>query len=146
MTNTSEKTESHKQTYAGGCHCGAVRFEAEIDLAKPVTRCNCSICQKIGNTGTTVAPSELRQTAGAEVTGEYRVTPDSPNFRVFCTRCGVQCFGRGDVPALGGAFASVNVNCLDHVDLSKLTILHWDGRHDNWMAGTRAEPWPTIRS
>ena len=35
---------------AGGCHCGAVRFEAELP-AKRWSRpqsCNCSMCEKAG--------------------------------------------------------------------------------------------------
>jgi hypothetical protein len=32
--------------HSGGCHCGAVRFDAEIDIAQGTIRCNCSSCAK----------------------------------------------------------------------------------------------------
>jgi hypothetical protein len=23
-------------------------------------------------------------------------------------------------------------------------VVHYDGRHDNWMSGTRPQPWPIL--
>lgn len=34
------------KTYRGSCHCGAVSFEAELDLSQSSYRCNSSICRR----------------------------------------------------------------------------------------------------
>lgn len=129
------------RTHTGGCLCGAVRYDAELDLGKGATRCNCSICTKMGGTGVVVKPSAFRLLAGEESLGAYG-KEGSPNRRHFCKRCGVYLFGSGDVPEIGGAFVSVNVHTLDDVDVAALQIGYWDGRHDNWAAGMRPTPWP----
>ena len=129
--------------HAGSCHCGAVRFEAELDLGNGASRCNCSICQKLGATGVVLKPSAFRLVSGEGSLSSYG-KDDSPNRRYFCKHCGIVLFGKGDLPQLGGAFVSVNVNSLDDVELSTLQIGYWDGRHDNWEAGPRPTPWPVF--
>jgi len=128
-------------THQGSCHCGAVRFEADLDLSTGATMCNCTVCQKLGVLGKHCKPHELRVLAGEDKLAVYewggRVAQ-----RYFCKTCGAHPFARGDVPALGGAFAAVNVNCLDDVDPGTLTVGYWDGRHNNWQAGMSAKPWP----
>jgi hypothetical protein len=35
---------------------------------------------------------------------------------------------------------TVNLNALDDVDPADVKVIYWDGRHDNWEAGSRDEP------
>ncbi|MCP3168283.1 GFA family protein [Myxococcus qinghaiensis] len=141
MSETAPQKSPTLKTYVGGCHCGAVRFEAEFDLSAPVNRCNCTVCTKMGGTTTSVPPSQFRVTKGESETSEYRVG-DSPNYRRFCKHCGVQCYGGGFVEEMGGHFRSINLGCLDGVDVSKLTVQYWDGRYNNWEAGPSNQPFP----
>ena len=129
------------QTYSGSCHCGAVRFEADLDLGKPASRCNCSLCTKRGASTQIVKPAALRVTAKEGALGEYAWASKTNQF-YFCKACGMHVFGRGNLPELGGAYAAVNVNCIDDVDPETLSYIYWDGRHDNWHAGPRESAWP----
>lgn len=129
-----------KKTHRGSCHCGAVRFEIDLDLGGKATRCNCTICHKTGVTGANTKPDAFRLLSSENALGTYAMSPAAT--RYFCRTCGIHCFGKGDVPEIGGAFVSVNVNTLDDVDVGTLEIGYFDGRHDNWMAGLRERPWP----
>jgi hypothetical protein len=127
--------------HRGSCHCGAVRFEVTADLTGGGSRCNCSVCSKIGGLGIIVPPEALTVLSSEAELGEY-VWGGKISRRYFCKQCGIHTFSRGYLAELGGAFAGVNLNTLDGIDPGALAISYWDGRHDNWMAGTRPTPWP----
>lgn len=91
-------------------------------------------------TGASAKPSAFRLLTPESELATYTMSPVAT--RYFCPTCGIHCFGKGDLPELGGAFVSVNLNTLDDIDVGQLTISHWDGRHDNWHGGLREQPWP----
>src|SRR5687768_1489684 len=96
-------------THRGACHCGAVRFRADLDLAEIETsRCNCSICLK-GRFWKAVIPAEaFALEAGDEALATYRFGEGKIDHR-FCTTCGVKTFGR--VTLDGSDFVAINVAC-----------------------------------
>lgn len=129
------------RTYTGGCHCGTVRFRVQLDLADGITRCNCSICTKVGGTGAISRPEAFTLLSPEEACGTY-AWGGRTGVRYFCKSCGIHCFLRGSLPELGGAYVAINCNTLDHFDPYLAPVRYWDGRHDNWMAGAREAPWP----
>jgi hypothetical protein len=122
-----------KKTYSGSCHCGAVGFEAAIDLAQETSRCNCSICKKMRFWKAIVMPADFRLRHGAEALSDYRFGAERIHHR-FCRHCGVKPFGQGHVEPVG-EFYAVNLACLDDAgdaELASAPVIYQDGRQDDW--------------
>jgi hypothetical protein len=123
------------EAYKGSCHCGAVRFEAELDLAQPTFRCNCSICRRNRFWVAAAKPENFRLVSGGEMLTEYRFNTKK-NQHFFCRVCGVRAFGVGNETPIGKMYG-VNIGCLEGLSeerLSKLPITYVDGLHDRMDA------------
>jgi hypothetical protein len=127
-----------RRTYHGSCHCGAVRFDCDIDLSGETSRCNCSICTKARFWKAVVPAAAFRLTAGADILTDYQFAgaTGAGIHHYFCSRCGVKAFGSGQLEAIGGKFYAVNLACLDdatEAELAAAPVVFQDGRRDNWQ-------------
>ena len=112
--------------YTGGCHCGRVAFEFEVE--SPIDRvdvCNCSICAMKGYLHWYVTREQFRL-----LTPEDELTSYQFNTRTavhyFCRTCGIPSFY---IPRSHPDQYSVNVRCIEGVHVAKLGVDAFDGIH-----------------
>lgn len=116
----------NKVTHRGGCHCGAVHFEARAPARVTVQRCNCSICAKTAFLHLIVPGADFRITAGADRLVTYTFNTGVAK-HTFCGTCGVKAFY---VPRSNPDGWSINLRCVDPGTLEHVAVEHFDGR--NW--------------
>jgi hypothetical protein len=117
---------SERVIIAGGCHCRAVRFEAEVPRAVRALDCNCSICAATGFLHLIVPHADFRLLSGAHRLTGYRFGTGAAN-HLFCSVCGIKSFYQ---PRSHPDAWSVNVNALDRPNALAVEIAAFDGR--NW--------------
>ena len=101
------------KAYRGSCHCGAVKFEADLDLSANTYRCNCSICRRTRFWAAVAKSDGFRLISGQDDLIEYRFNTGK-NQHFFCRHCGVRAFGVGNETPIGKMYG-VNLGCLESV-------------------------------
>jgi hypothetical protein len=119
-----EKTMGARR-YKGSCQCGAVRYEATVDLDNTLS-CNCSRCGRLGSILTFTPEDQFTLLAGEDSLAEYLFNRHVIHHQ-FCKVCGVQPFSRGKKPD-GAMMIAINARCLEGVDPDTLNPKKVDGR------------------
>ena len=112
------------QTYDGGCHCGRVRFRVRGDLAD-ATECNCSVCTMKGILHLMVPLAQFELLRGADAIATYQFGTNVAK-HTFCRHCGIHSFY---TPRSMPDGVSVNIRCLEGVDIATLRPSRFDGQH-----------------
>lgn len=123
------------KTYRGSCHCGAVKFEIELDLTQTSYRCNCSICRRTRFWPVVAKPEAFRLLSGQTELTQYLFNTRK-NEHYFCKYCGVRAFGVGTETPVGVMYG-INLGCLENVsdeELSRIPVTYVDGRNDRFAA------------
>lgn len=126
-----------EQHYEGGCHCGAVRYDVDLDLDKGSIRCNCSLCSKSRAWLAFTPGDKFDLKSGEGDLLRYRWTPpgkSEPNLTYYiCSTCGVRTHAEGMDPK-GQHMVAVQLATLEGADPQVLAngIHYVDGRHDRF--------------
>jgi hypothetical protein len=109
--------------YKLSCHCGAIRFEVDAELAG-LLECNCSSCRrhgflhwKVPATAVTLLTERVRLSA--------YVWRDLDGAHQFCPSCGTPIVRTGYT----GGNVSINARCVEGIDVFALEVRRYDGRN-----------------
>ena len=97
----------------GACHCGHIRYEAEVD-PKDVGICHCTDCQKQSGgafvLSATIPEPSLTFSRGRPARATWSSEAGNQRFGLFCGECGSR-IANGSTPSIG--FLSLRAGTLD---------------------------------
>ena len=118
--------------YAGGCQCGAVRYELRSEPSRLIA-CHCKECQR--QSGSAFGMSMLVQRDSLLVTGatkQFTRVADSgkPNTAVFCPECGVRIY---HIPGYSDALVVLKPGTLDDTRWLRPSFFMWMKSAQGWV-------------
>jgi hypothetical protein len=117
-----------KKRYTGSCHCGKIQFEVTADIDH-VRSCDCSICHKRGALNFRVNKEDLIILTPLNEMALYQWGSKTAK-DYFCPTCGILPFRKPSFPTKEELAQgvqpfegwTVNVRCLDGIDIASLPI------------------------
>jgi hypothetical protein len=150
MTERNQLADE-KKTYHGSCHCRAIIYSILYSIpSRPVaTRCNCTICLKIGFTALPLDEKDftLETPLLASELADYQWRTKESH-RYFCSRCGVHVYGKAEYEENGKLVKHFGINLVtldqpqEGLDLSIFKIRYYSGRNDAFYLGLKDTPYP----
>jgi hypothetical protein len=125
----------------GGCHCGAIRYEAEVDPAMAGV-CHCTDCQQLSGTAfrftIPAAAGSFRVARGAPRI--YIKTADSGALReqAFCETCGSPIYAAS--PGAEPKIFSIRAGTIDQRDQLRPARQIWTASRLPWLGDLAALP------
>ncbi len=112
--------------YQGHCHCEGVAYRLTTPEIETAMMCNCSICRRknLVLSEPWFTPAELSFSEGFDSLSIYRWQDCDVN-HLFCPTCGVH-IGVSSIDS--PTTVRLNLGCIDALDLTKLSIRHFNGR------------------
>lgn len=138
-----------KNTFEGGCHCGAIRwkFRTRIPPSQWTVRaCQCSFCRAHGARCTSDPNGSVDfSLEDQSVLQKYRFGFNTADF-VICARCGVYVGAVIDVSA--GSFATLNLNSMTTAvdDLQSAVPVCYDPENREDRIERRTWRWTPVTS
>ncbi|TDR22467.1 GFA family protein [Marinicella litoralis] len=119
------KTQVTK-SITGGCHCGAIKFHATVDINSTILVCNCSVCSMTGFHHLIVPHDQFKLLTEVQSLTSYRFNSKQAN-HLFCSRCGVKSFYQ---PRSHPDCWSINAHCIKGYVATEWKHELFDGK--NW--------------
>ena len=110
----------------GGCHCGAVRFTAQVDPKQTLLDCNCSLCSMTGHLHLMAKHTAFVLHTERSNLNSYRFNTGQAE-HLFCTNCGIKSFYQ---PRSHPDSWSINAHCIKGFKAKDWKIEKFDGQ--NW--------------
>ncbi|KAI9704799.1 MAG: hypothetical protein M1836_006579 [Candelina mexicana] len=126
----SEEAPKTSKSYEGSCHCGAVKFTANISPPledQKVTCCNCSICNINGYLTIYPKDEEITFHSGKDELKEYKFGPGRIAHS-FCPTCGTSVAAKSTDPNFFADQTALNVRTFKNVDVDQLQLNKFDGK------------------